>query len=154
MRVVRTSAFAVARFLLSAVFLASAINKMFHWSEFEKILNATFNDWITFGILPEMMQNVFMTFAYWTPFLLILSTSFELLGALFLLLGIKEKLGASLLILFLIPVTILFHPFWLLEGSEREIATPMFLKNLSIMGGLILVILNGAVGRPSPSSFR
>lgn len=156
MRILRTSAFALARFLISAVFLAAAINKMFHWGEFEKILNATLNDWLTFGVLPEIFQNVFIALAHWTPALLILSTSFELLGGLFLLLGLKEKLGASLLILFLIPTTILFHPFWLFEGSEREIATPMFLKNLSIMGGLILILLNGAQNnmRAAPSSFR
>lgn len=154
MRIVRTSSFALARFLLSAVFLASAINKMFHWGEFEKLLNATFSDWITYGVLPEMVTNIFMILANWTPLLLILSTSFELLGALFVLLGLKERLGAALLIIFLIPTTILFHPFWLLEGSEREIATPMFLKNLSILGGLILVALNGATNRSSTPAFR
>ena len=48
------------------------------------------------------------------------ATLFQLLGGLLVLLGIKEKLGATLLILFLIPVTVLMHSFWMVEGAERQ----------------------------------
>lgn len=153
MKAVRSISFTLARFFLSAIFIASAVNKMFHWSEFERKLNGVFNDWMTYTVLPEGVQNGFMELSHWTPALLILSTSFELIGGLFVLLGLREKMGAALLILFLIPATVLFHPFWLLDGSEREIATQMFLKNLSILGGLVLVVLNGAQSKSSHLAF-
>lgn len=149
MRAFSSGSYALARFFLSAIFLVSSIHKMFHWAEFERILNGMFNDWQTYGVLSEPLQNTFMHLANWTPALLILSTSFELIGGLFVLLGLKERLGAFLLILFLIPATVLFHPFWLMEGMDQETAILMFMKNLSIFGGLMLVVLNGAQSRSS-----
>jgi uncharacterized membrane protein YphA (DoxX/SURF4 family) len=151
MKFIRSFSTVLARFLLSAVFLAAAVHKIFHWGHYEKILSETLSDWQTYTLFPEWSQNAFMFLAAWTPLLLIISTTFELLGGLLVLLGWSEKMGASLLILFLIPATILFHPFWLLEGSAREVATSMFLKNLAILGGLILVLLKGATVRSNVS---
>ena len=47
----------------------------------------------------------------------------------------------------MIPTTILFHPFWYMEGAPRDLQTIMFLKNLAILGGLILMLLHGGQGR-------
>ncbi len=58
-----------------------------------------------------------------------------LLGSLSLILGFKTKIGALLLILFLIPTTLLFHPFTTDLGN--------FLKNLALIGGLLMVISYG-----------
>jgi hypothetical protein len=41
----------------------------------------------------------------------------------------------------------MFHPFWLFEGVEMEIQAAMFMKNCGIMGGLLLMGLNGAQAR-------
>ena len=60
---------------------------------------------------------------------------FLLLGALSLILGYKTKIGALLLILFLIPTTLLFHP---LIGDTNG-----FLKNLALIGGLLVVMAYG-----------
>ncbi|MBI3508921.1 MAG: DoxX family membrane protein [Chlamydiia bacterium] len=153
MRLVRNFTEAIARFLLSAIFLVTSINKMFHWDDFERILGSIFNDWLTYGILPDSLQDAFLSLAHWAPALLIVSTAFEFFGALLILLGWNERLGATLLILLLIPTTFLFHPFWLLEGTERELATPMFLKNLSIIGALIFIALNGTRSRERAVAF-
>ncbi|HYT56152.1 MAG TPA: DoxX family protein, partial [Verrucomicrobiae bacterium] len=47
--------------------------------------------------------------------------------------------GALLLFLYLIPVTLIFHNFWAYSGIEMQTQLVNFLKNLSIMGGLLLV---------------
>ena len=72
------------------------------------------------------------------------SLSFELLGALSLILGFRARIGALLLILFLIPTTLIFHNFWGLAGNERMLQMLNFLKNAAIMGGLLLVCAYGA----------
>lgn len=64
---------------------------------------------------------------------------FQLIGAISLLLGLKVKWGAIILIIFLIPTTIVFHDFWV-DPSER---IPFF-KNLALIGGLLLLIQTGA----------
>ena len=56
-------------------------------------------------------------------------------GALSLLLGFKTKIGAILLIVFLIPTTLQFHP----PVSD----TNGFLKNLALIGGLLMTISHG-----------
>lgn len=63
---------------------------------------------------------------------------FEVGGALSLLLGYKARWGAFALVFFLIPVTLIFH----LDFAE-SIQQIMFMKNLAIMGGLLMI---GAYG--------
>jgi putative oxidoreductase len=91
----------------------------------------------------DNLTDCFATMIPWTPILLLVATLFELLGGLSMLLGYKDKWGATLLVLFLIPTTIIMHQFWFVEGGAREVQLTHFLKNLAIMGGLILFILQG-----------
>lgn len=70
---------------------------------------------------------------------LLLAIIFEIAGGLMVLLGYKAKIGAILLILFLIPATIFFHnPF-----ADPSQWTQLW-KNLAIMGGLLMVVAYGS----------
>jgi len=144
MKAIQVASTILARFLLSAIFLASGVNIIFNWHEEEKTLMNVLTDWQACTDFFPRLQEGFSILIPWTPLLLIIATLFELIGGLLLLLGVREKLGAGLLILFLIPATILCHQFWFVEGSMRELQQIMFLKNLAIIGGLILVLLHGA----------
>lgn len=64
---------------------------------------------------------------------------FQLLGSLSLLLGYKIKIGALLLIIFLIPATLMFHNF-VVDGEQLN----AFLKNVGLIGGLLMMIYTGA----------
>ncbi len=73
------------------------------------------------------------------------SGALALLGGLSVAIGYKTRVGALLLALFLIPVTLAMHRFW--EVSEPQMAMLqeiMFLKNLSMLGGIILIAYFGA----------
>ncbi len=61
-----------------------------------------------------------------------------LAGGISLLLGFRSRLGVLALLLFMVPTTILFHPFW--ADPEMGIA---FFKNAGLVGGLLLL---GAAG--------
>jgi putative oxidoreductase len=63
----------------------------------------------------------------------------EVAGSLSLLLGYRARAGAWLLFLFLIPTTLIFHTNF--SDPNQMIH---FLKNLSIMGGLLYVAGYGA----------
>jgi putative oxidoreductase len=78
------------------------------------------------------------------PFFLTMAILFELLGGLAVLTGYKARLGAVALIVFLIPATLIFHNFWAYQGMDQQMQMISFLKNLSIMGGLLLVTAFGA----------
>jgi putative oxidoreductase len=60
-------------------------------------------------------------------------------GGLSVLLGYKARLGALLLIGFLIPATLIFHTNF--SEPQQEI---QFMKNLGLMGGLLMVVAFGA----------
>ena len=68
-----------------------------------------------------------------------------LAGGLSMLLGCWARLGAWLLILFLIPVTITMHNFWAMSDlAQAQTNQIMFMKNLSMIGGALLIAYFGA----------
>ena len=70
-------------------------------------------------------------------------------AGLSLLLGYKARLGALLLFLFLIPVTLTFHNWWTYaDPKDQHTNMLFFLHNLALMGGLLLVMTWG----PGPLS--
>lgn len=148
MKTIRTLAILTARLLLSLIFLISGVSKLFHWQETEHDLMSAICDWQAHAGLAEPIQQCLSAMAVWGPLSLVIGLLFELIGALMLLFGVREKLGATLLLLFLIPTTLLFHSFWFMEGPSRDIQTAMFFKNLAIFGGLLLVLVHGAQAKP------
>lgn len=75
--------------------------------------------------------------------LLVLTIIIELGGGILLLIGWQARWAALAIFLFLIPVTLIFHPFW---ANPDEFNA--FFKNLAIMGGMLYVVSYG----PGPLS--
>jgi putative oxidoreductase len=74
-------------------------------------------------------------FPTWVAFL---ALAIKLGGGLLLALGIEEEIASFGLIIFTLIATLIFHnPFPQLGGKSSEMTT--FLRNLSIIGGLMLV---------------
>jgi putative oxidoreductase len=67
----------------------------------------------------------------------------EILGALSLAFGALTRIGALGLILFMIPTTLLFHNFWVFEGDEQRLQMVQFLKNIGLIGGLMMLVSFG-----------
>jgi putative oxidoreductase len=78
-------------------------------------------------------------------FLVPASGLLALAGALSIVLGYRAKIGAWLLVLFLVPVTLTMHNFWAVKDPMMaQIQIAMFLKNISILGGALLISQFGA----------
>jgi putative oxidoreductase len=68
-----------------------------------------------------------------------------LAGGVSVLLGWRAKLGAWLLVAFLVPVTLLMHPFWAVsDPATAAMQQAMFFKNVSMLGGALLITWFGA----------
>jgi len=79
------------------------------------------------------------------PFLVPASGVLAFLGGLSLLLGFRARVGAALLVAFLIPVTLSMHAFWAVKDPMMaQIQLAMFMKNLGLLGGALLVAHFGA----------
>jgi putative oxidoreductase len=76
------------------------------------------------------------------------AAAIEIIGALFLMSGFRARLAAFVLFLYLIPTTLIFHNFWAVQGVEHQMQMVNFMKNLAIMGGLLMVASKG----PGPIS--
>jgi putative oxidoreductase len=114
----------LGRILLSLIFILSGLGKIGDWS----------------GTAGSMAAKGMVA----VPFFLTMAILFELGGGLTVLLGFKARLGAWALVFYLIPVSLIFHNFWAFTGAEQRMQAINFLKNLAIMGGLLLVALRGA----------
>jgi putative oxidoreductase len=68
-----------------------------------------------------------------------------LVGGLSVLLGFQTRIGAWLLVLFLVPVTVMMHNFWAAtDPAAHQIERVMFLKNLTMLGGALVISCVGA----------
>jgi putative oxidoreductase len=69
----------------------------------------------------------------------------SLVGGLSILLGYRAKIGAWLIIAFLLIVTPIMHKFWgVPDPMMAQVQMINFLKNLSMLGGALLITQFGA----------
>jgi putative oxidoreductase len=106
------------RVLLSVIFILSGISKITGWSGTEGML-------VSKGVplAPVALAVVILV---------------EIVGGLMVLSGFHAKWAAIVLFLYLIPTTLMFHAFWGLPSDQQQNMMAHFLKNVSIMGGLLV----------------
>jgi putative oxidoreductase len=113
----------VGRTLLGAIFVLSGFKKLMAFSGLVASLSGK-------GLpMPEVLA--------------VLTVAIELGAGLLLVIGWKARWAAFLLFLFTIPVSLVFHNFWAMEGAQAAMNQIQFLKNLSIMGGMLMVAAFG-----------
>jgi putative oxidoreductase len=134
----------LGRLCFCIAFIVSGIAKIIRWDATEQELVNQMLDVLSksyhHGYIQALLDHVIPL----APMVLLVATIAELGGALLILTGIQVRLGALILCLFLIPTTYLFHNFWDLEGSSQQMQLVMFLKNLSIFGGGLILLAFGS----------
>jgi putative oxidoreductase len=74
-----------------------------------------------------------------------LSGIIALMGGLSVLFGFQTRLGAGLLMIFLVPVTLVMHNFWSVsDPMTYQVETAMFMKNVTMLGGALVMSYFGA----------
>jgi putative oxidoreductase len=114
----------LARFLVALIFLMSGAGKIFG-----------------FAHTAEIMEKTGFPFA---ALFLTGAIVFEIVGGLSLLFGYKTRMGASLLIAFLIPATLIFHVAALGDTASSQLEMIQVFKNLAILGALVKFWADGA----------
>jgi putative oxidoreductase len=108
----------IGRILLVLIFLNSGIGKI---GNFEGTA--------------QYMAKFGMPF---TSFFLFGAIVFELAGSLSVILGYFTRFGSLLILIFLIPTTLIFHTHF---GDRIQMI--MFMKNVSMLGGCLLLFSAG-----------
>lgn len=118
----------LGRILLGLIFVLSGILKIPGWQ----------------GVLGYMAANGVPL----APLFLFGTIVLEVGSGLALMVGFQARLAAAVLAAFTLITALIFHDFWTLTGFELQAQLSHFLKNLSIIGGLLFVIAFG----PGPYS--
>jgi putative oxidoreductase len=115
----------LGRVLLSAIFVLSALGeKLPHFGDVVSVMASA-------GIpAPQLM--------------LVGAIVFLIVGGLSVAAGYQARFGAALLLTFLVLATYYFHPFWKLAGPAQQTEMIQFMKNLSMMGAMLLIIAHGS----------
>ena len=109
----------LARLLLSIIFIKSGIDKL---------------------IAPAATQQYMEAKGIPLAGILLIPTIIVLIGGgLSVLLGYYPRIGALLLVGFLIPATLIFH-----TDFSQPLQEIQFLKNLGLMGGLLMIYVYGS----------
>lgn len=109
----------VGRIFLALIFIISGYGKLAGWEG-------------TLGFMTS--KGILMT-----ELLLGLTIAIELGGGLMIAFGLYARWAALAIFLFLIPVTLIFHPFWS-DPSQMN----SFMKNIAIMGGMLYIMTYGS----------
>lgn len=115
----------IGRILIAYVFVGSAVHRTMHFQEAIDYSHSV-------GVYTVL------------NFRLVMATVLETIGAVSFILGYKVRLGAICLLLFMIPVTFLFHAFWNYTGPEATMQMMHFTMNLGLIGGILFVLGMGA----------
>ena len=70
----------------------------------------------------------------------------EVLGGIAIVLGYKARVAGFILAIFTILAAVIFHNFWDAPADQAYLQNIMFMKNLSMAGGLFLLTVFGAGG--------
>jgi putative oxidoreductase len=116
----------LGRVLLSTIFLLAAVG--------DKIPN--------FNRVAEIMASAGIP----APQLMLVGAIvFLIAGSLSVIVGYQARIGAGLLLVFLLLATYYFHHFWSIDDAQaKQEQLIQFMKNLSMMGAMLLVIANGS----------
>jgi putative oxidoreductase len=76
--------------------------------------------------------------------LAVLVAALEVVGGIALIVGFQTRWAALALGVFTILASVFFHKFWAVPADQAFVQQLMFMKNLSVAGGLFVVAALGA----------
>ena len=71
------------------------------------------------------------------------TAALEVGGALLLIVGWKARWAALALAVFTLMASVLFHNYWAMPADQQMMQQLMFMKNLSVAGGLLTLFAFG-----------
>ncbi|MCI0382361.1 MAG: DoxX family protein [Chlamydiae bacterium] len=113
----------ISRLCIASLYIWAASAKLANWR----------------GTIAYMQSKNFPLIVLSLPIAIILQIG----GGVLVALGFYTRVGALILILFTIPATIKMHDFWNLSGEMRTIEKTFFMKDVAIIGGLLLLLIFG-----------
>lgn len=80
----------------------------------------------------------------WAEALTVLTIVVEIGAGLALMVGYQARLAALVLAGFTLAASVIFHNYWAMPADQAYVQQLMFMKNISVAGGLLMVAALGA----------
>ena len=119
--VIRPAVAMTARILFTLIFFLSGITHFTNMSQYA-------------ALMPSAIP--------WRPFWVIISAIVELAGAMLIVSGYRPRLGAWIIVFFLVPVTIVVHGTAMVTLTDpvmRGVNVSMFLKGLAMIACALFI---------------
>ena len=68
----------------------------------------------------------------------------EVVAGVMLVVGFKARWAALALAVFTVIASVIFHAFWAMPADQQFVQQLMFMKNLAVAGGLLMIVALGA----------
>lgn len=138
----------IGRFFVGLIFLALGITAIFNWDITKSELSAALANWELYTGYIEGVSFVIQNLLMAVPLLVVLGIILQISGGFLVCFSLRVRIGAALLLCQFVPATALYYHFWFLDSILLQRVFLLFLKNLSIIGGLLVII---SVGQGAPS---
>lgn len=130
----------LGKICLSSIFIFNAMQDLLQWNAREQHVYELFTSILHSGRGGDLVLNAIGYLAQNMTIVFALAVFFQLMGGVSLLFSWKEKMGASFLLVYLIPSTLVFHDFWNMMAEMRAEHMHLFGMNIAVAGGLFLVL--------------
>ena len=74
----------------------------------------------------------------------VISATVEFVGGILIVTGLRTREASLLMVLFVIVATGISHRYWEFADAARRLQESQFFKNLSIIGGFVLLFATGS----------
>ena len=123
-RMMKDTGLLLGRVLLGVIFVNSGFGKLMHLEAFGQSLASR-------GVPMSGPLSV-------------LGALVEFLGGIAVVIGLQVRWASALMILFVIVATLISHRYWeIADAAGRRAQETQFMKNLSILGGFLLLMASG-----------
>lgn len=126
------------RILFAVIFIASGVSKFFDLAGTADMIAAKVS--IPAAVAPYATQLESLTGMEMKQMLAIAAGTVELICGLLVALNVGARFFALVLIVFVAAATFYFHDFWNQTGPEAKNNMVHALKNLSLIGGLFMIM--------------
>jgi putative oxidoreductase len=133
--------YTIGRIFLSLLFIVAGVQKLMNVSGIAKMLEDNKVP------IPEQVVPYLGSMPKYEA-LGYLVAGIEVVGGLMVLVGLWARWGAAILAIFTAATVVFVHHFWDMDGAAYTQNLTQALKNLSIIGGLLLVVGTGATPNP------
>jgi len=130
---------ALGRIFLSIIFIVFGVFSAMNWDVSYTDLDAAIVNLQMYSGNFQFIGTFLDRIVNYTSLILALGIGFQVMGGVLVFFGVRQRLAAAFLAVYIISSTLIYYPFWFYEGELFTANLILFLKNLAMLGGIFLL---------------